>query len=674
MPEKKPDSKPNASTPTQKKSSFLFLCTNLLALLSATVSAWNLGRQYPLMREFFLIFLASEAVSLCHLLLLGVRSCGHKNGNYIPQCLTDWLTAKGQQKLLLTRAFFLLVLILLLAMRPDFFKANIMMLIGIVMILVLLIFRAADVPGRRRDVPEAELTVHGKISPQTNPPASAPKKHMKTCTKTAIAIAAFLLYIILGVLISGFPQPKISDGYKDNFHPEAFYGSEPDDSAMDPETTAKPTAGNNTSDNITTSGTDRAVILEDNSEALIERVRMIRGAKNRIILSTFDFRTDISGKVLLAALLDAAERGVCVKVVVDGVSGLLRMEQNPYFFALSSHKNAEIRIYNRVNPLLPWRLMGRLHDKYLIADETAYILGGRNSFSYFLGDWPGHKNYDRDVLVYNAGQDATSSLYQVEAYFNEIWDLKYTSTFHNAESTGKRTCVKQAAKELKELYAQYLSDYPAAKTPADYKAMTFPTGKITLLANPTTPYAKEPTVFYALTELMKQAKQSVTIHTPYIIANDLMYDAFAEIAAAVPDAKMMTNSVANNGNPFGAGDYRANFDKIHATGIGLLEYEGGVSYHGKSIVIDDDLSIVGSFNMDMRSVYLDTELMLVVDSKEVNAQLRGLLARYEDECAIVQPDKSRVFPAGVTPQEVSSKKEFNMKVLYNLLRWARRLL
>ena len=90
-------------------------------------------------------------------------------------------------------------------------------------------------------------------------------------------------------------------------------------------------------------------------------------------------------------------------------------------------------------------------------------------------------------------------------------------------------------------------------------------------------------------------------------------------------------------------------------------------------MVDDDLSIVGSFNMDMRSVYLDTELMLVIDSKEVNvcnniwrvdghtlfclfhqfgqgvkygwmlvidskevnAQLRGLLARYEDECAII---------------------------------------
>lgn len=612
--------------PNIKKLAWYFF-VNLAALLAAILSALMLERQYPMMREFFLLFLFSEAFTLCRIFMIQGKIGNLREKKYIGKCFADWLTAGGEQKLSLTRMFFLFVQILLLAKRPDFFKANIMMVIGSLIILILLAMRAADLLQKRR------------------------RESVKSHKKIMIAVASYLLYLVLGVLISGFPQPKLSDGYKKSFRPEALYGSA--DNSM-----AK----------------DRAVILEDNSEALIERVRMIRGAKDRILLSTFDFRTDISGRTLLAALLDAADRGVSIKIVVDGVCGLLRMEQNPYFFALSSHENVEIRIYNRINPLIPWRLMGRLHDKYLIVDTNAYILGGRNSFSYFLGDWPGHKNYDRDVLVYNAGHNTASSLYQVESYFNEIWNLKYTRTFHNRKSIGERTCVKRAAEELRELYTQYLADYPKAVSPADYEAITFPTKKITLLSNPTTAYVKEPTVFYALTELMKQAKESVTIHTPYIIANDFMYDSFAEIAAAVPDVKMMTNSVANNGNPFGAGDYQANFSKIHATGIQLLEYEGGVSYHGKSIVIDDDLSIVGSFNMDMRSVYLDTELMLVIDSEEVNAQLRRLLNHYEKECAIVQPDGSRIFPDGVIPQEISSKKEFNIKVLYNLLRWARRLL
>lgn len=703
MSEKKPDNKSEHLNLISDKSTLLSICANFAIVLTAIICAWNLGQQYPLMREFLILFLLSEAAFPCYLLVLHIADGSTENKTYMRGHLFNWLRGKKQKKLLVTRAFFILVLILLLGNRPDYFQANILMLAGIVIILVLLILRIADMFHMQREkslknpvflkrygdtvdnCAHSRNGMSGSGKPEEGAaPSTGVKKGVKTCTKIVLAVAAFLLYLILGVVISGFRQPEISDEYKENFHVEDFYGA-----AGNRELTGnpKPVEGGSTAADTgntnhlnpangisTATGTDRAVILEDNSEALMERVRMIRNAKERIILSTFDFRADISGKVLLAALLDAAERNVSVKVVVDGVSGLLRMEQNPYFFALSSHPNAEIRIYNRVNPLLPWRLMGRLHDKYLIADETAYILGGRNSFSYFLGEWPGHKNYDRDVLVYNAGQSASSSLYQVEAYFNEIWNLKYTSVFHNSERTGQRTCVKRAAAELKELYAQYLSDYPQAAAPADYEAMTFATAKITLLSNPTTVYAKEPTVFYALTELMKQAKSSVTIHTPYIIANDLMYDAFAEIAAAVPDARMMTNSVANNGNPFGAGDYRANFAKIHATGIGLLEYEGGVSYHGKSIVMDDDLSLVGSFNMDMRSVYLDTELMLVIDSKEVNAQLRGLLARYEDECAIVQEDGTKVFPAGVTPQEVSSKKEFNMKVLYNLLKWARRLL
>lgn len=633
--------------PNIKKTAW-YLFVNLAALLAAALSTLNLERQYPLMREFFLFFFFSEALTFCCLLFFEGKFGNLKREKYIKKCLADWLIARGETKLSLTRMFFLLVQILLLAMRPDFFKANIMMVIGILVILILFFMRAKDATAIFARAANREVSLQF-LAAQT----SLPKKQKKTCIRIILALAAFLTYFILGVLISGFPQPKISDEYKKNFHPKDFYG---------------------TKDKENHPFSDRAVVLEDNSRALIERVRMIRGAKERIILSTFDFRTDISGKTLLAALLDAADRGVSVKIVVDGVCGLLRMEQNPYFFALSSHENIEIRIYNRINPLMPWRLMGRLHDKYLIVDTTAYILGGRNSFSYFLGDWPGHKNYDRDVLVYNAGGSMESSLYQVESYFNEIWNLKYTRTFHNQKSIGKRACVRRAAEELRELYTQYLADYPEAASPADYEAMTFPTKKITLLSNPTTAYTKEPTVFYALTKLMEQARESVTIHTPYIIANDFMYDAFAEIAAAVPEVRMMTNSVANNGNPFGAGDYRANFDKIRATGIQLLEYEGGISYHGKSIVIDDDLSIVGSFNMDMRSVYLDTELMLVIDSEEVNAQLRDLLYRYEKECAIVQKDGSRIFPDGITPQEISSKKEFNIKVLYNLLRWARRLL
>ena len=128
-------------------------------------------------------------------------------------------------------------------------------------------------------------------------------------------------------------------------------------------------------------------------------MRLIKNAKKEIILSTFAFQSDESGKLILGALHDAADRGVHIRLLVDGMESWIDMEGNPYFYGLSSHENVEIKLYNKANPLKPWKIMGRMHDKYLIADGKRYILGGRNTYNYFLGDFPGHKNYDRDVLV-----------------------------------------------------------------------------------------------------------------------------------------------------------------------------------------------------------------------------------------------------------------------------------
>ena len=67
--------------------------------------------------------------------------------------------------------------------------------------------------------------------------------------------------------------------------------------------------------------TERVLCIDDNREALIWRLRLIDRAENEIILSTFDFRVDNSGKDMIAALNEAAERGVNIKILVDGISG-----------------------------------------------------------------------------------------------------------------------------------------------------------------------------------------------------------------------------------------------------------------------------------------------------------------------------------------------------------------
>ena len=89
---------------------------------------------------------------------------------------------------------------------------------------------------------------------------------------------------------------------------------------------------------------------------------MIEEAEKSIILSTFDFNDDEAGQDILSALLNAADRGVDIRVIVDGISGFMDVQHNPWFLALDAHKNAQVRIYNPVNFLKPWDMQARLHD------------------------------------------------------------------------------------------------------------------------------------------------------------------------------------------------------------------------------------------------------------------------------------------------------------------------
>lgn len=345
-------------------------------------------------------------------------------------------------------------------------------------------------------------------------------------------------------------------------------------------------------------------------------------------------------KKVLAALIAAAQRGVSVQVLVDGFAGFTKMTGNPYFCALSGMENARIKIYNPINPAKPWLLMGRLHDKYLIADETAYVLGGRNTYDYFRG----------------------------------VWELPASHLYHDEKKILEKKSVKEAGRELRDRYEAMQKERPSWFEECDYIQKTRPVNHIELVSNPTTCYAREPTVFYTITQLMQKAEAEVRFHTPYILCNDWMLRRLETVCGSVPDVVMMTNSVANNGNPFGSMDYQKNKGKILKTGVRILEYDGGVSYHGKCFVIDDRLSGIGSFNWDMRSAYIDTELMLVIDSRELNADLRAAMESYERQSLTVLDEERFTAPEGMTVQQITPKRRLRIWLLGSLLGWARFLM
>lgn len=463
-----------------------------------------------------------------------------------------------------------------------------------------------------------------------------------------ILTVCIIVVIIAVVLIPYLKQPKITEETKKNFSVEKFYGE-------------------------SASG-ERAKIIPENGEALEERIRMISQAKEEIILSTYDIKADISGKQVLAALLDAADRGVKVSIVTDGVPYVTSIWGNPYFLALAGQENVEIKIYNPLRFWQPWKLMGRLHDKYLIVDRSMYILGGRNTYDFFLGDQPGYQNYDWDILVCVPEGKKDTSLEQVRDYFSSVWKISDCKLYGKSPIWKWNPSVKTAEGELRRRYKEIAKEHPDWIMEKDYTEETVEVKKMTLLSNPTHVYAKEPVVFYEMTELMKQADHEVFFHTPYIICNDWMMRQLVEVCEGEKEIRMMTNSVANNGNPFGAMDYRRNRGKIIDTGVQIMEYDDGVSYHGKCFTIDGRLTGIGSFNWDMRSAYLDTELMLVADSEELTRQMNQAMAKYEEKALKVVDESQYDLKEGQKPRKLSDKKAFRIKVLDIFGSWARFLM
>lgn len=462
-----------------------------------------------------------------------------------------------------------------------------------------------------------------------------------------IIIAVAVIYVVAGAVIPYIKQPEVSQSTIESFDIGDYYGDK--------------------------ESQERAMVIADNGEALSERIRLIANAKERIILSTFEFDSDESGKDMLAALINAADRGVKVTVIVDGMAGFTQIYGNPYFIALASNENAELKIYNPVNLLKPWKIMARLHDKYLIADSSAYILGGRNTYDFFLGDYGGYKNYDWDVLVYSLSGKEDESLGSLVQYYNSIWGSRDSRTIYDGKLVGKLTSVKNAAKELSERYSDMEKDNPEWFLQKDYIEATKPVNKITLLSNPIETSVKEPVLFYNMTSIMKEATETVRFHTPYILCNDRMLSELKFVCDSGTDVLMMTNSVANNGNPFGAMDYELNKGEILDTGVTIAEYDGGVSYHGKCFTVDKRLSGIGSFNWDMRSAYIDTELMIVIDSEEINKDMSDKMSAYEKESLTVIDEKNSMAPEKHKPQQISSKRNFRKKAV-RLIDWARFLM
>lgn len=466
-------------------------------------------------------------------------------------------------------------------------------------------------------------------------------KAKKVLKIVGITLSVYLLYLILSVTLPFIMPPTVSDEFINQFTIDTFY-----------------------SDSI---GVDRAAIVEDSQDALDVRLHMLNEAKEKIIMSSFSIKHDRSCKELFSTVLNAAERGVKVQILVDGLSGANDMNNDMMYYVLGTHENIEIRYYNQLNLVTPWTINGRMHDKYIIIDDELLILGGRNLSNYFLGEYNTKVlSYDRDIFVYNTAHGSSASsnsvIHEVEQYFNTVWESEYNETVFNSVSSYKKDKFNRSKEELEYYYETLVKERPELFQTVDYSSYTVPTNKISLISNPIGVMSKEPLVWYQMNQLMLQAKKRVYLQTPYAVLNDMLYEDLEHLSMSVPNITMLLNSVAVGDNFMASSDYTWNRSEVLATGVNLYEFHGTYSMHNKSVLIDDDISIIGSYNLDLRSTYLDTEVMLVVHGEEFNQLLSENILAMQDDSLPVNSDGSYGDNGNVIAKEIPTWKSFVLTI------------
>ena len=463
------------------------------------------------------------------------------------------------------------------------------------------------------------------------------KKGSKVPKNVGRILAGYLAYsLLLGVFSYMIPVHA-----KKTPDPEQFYGKEV--------------------------GPDRALLVEEPKEAFSRRVELIRSAKNTLDVCCHCAKVGETTDCFFAEIIKAADRGVQVRVLLDGVVGGLAGPHKDIALALRSHPNISYGAYNPVNLLKPWEWNVRFHDKFILADDRMMMLGGRNIGDEYF-DPPGYEGavtHDRDVLVLNTKAGTPESDASVTAQGKAYMELLWASgeTDRQSPLSGARREQGIAAQErMRKLADRWETSYPSYYLPAEAaEEKMVPTRQISLLYNPLGNFKKEPALGAAVAELLKN-RESVRIQTPYATAGKETLEALHEIAESA-QVDFLTNSVASSPNFPAFSAYMAKRKAFLETGIRIHEYQSRDSIHGKSCVADGHLSVVGSFNLDDRSLYIDTESVLVIDSPEFYEQLNGAMEELFAQSALVGPDNEYAPDQPVKPVEASAGRRGLMKVV-----------
>ncbi len=403
-------------------------------------------------------------------------------------------------------------------------------------------------------------------------------------------------------------------------------------------------------------------VLEKGEEALLARSWLADHAQTSIDVQYFIWSSDNIGTLAAEALLEAAERGVRVRVIVDD---LLVDASESELIGLNLHPNVSIKIYNPLHSVgvstteRAWNLAARfkdsnqrMHDKTAIFDGIAGITGGRNMADEYF-DYDQEYNFrDRDILLVGR------SVKEMQNNFDEFWESdlskniedvlsRYESKKSNIDVTSYYKLlhdyaddpenfepeIREYFKNISEVVPQVLADLVWADAIFISDAPGKNDSGFGLSGGGDSTDA--------LVEVLSNAKQSILIQSPYLIMPSGGIDFFAELIQRGVDVKISTNSLASTDNLPAFSGYSKQRKAMLKAGIEIYEFNPEPAHrtemiarferieknqpifalHAKSFVVDGETLYVGTFNLDPRSANLNTEVGVLVSNKRLAQQV-----------------------------------------------------
>ncbi|GAB3055373.1 phospholipase D family protein [Stenotrophomonas tumulicola] len=393
-------------------------------------------------------------------------------------------------------------------------------------------------------------------------------------------------------------------------------------------------------------GQSGVAFLSDGLDAFAARSVITERAERSLDLQYYIWHDDLIGHLMARALHDAAERGVRVRLLLDDMNA---QDKDALMMALDSHPNIEIRLYNPFrNRSGIWRMVEmvqrvfsvnhRMHNKSWIADGRVAIVGGRNIGEEYFSARADVNFRDLDLLVAGEAVDEANQVF--DDYWNSDAAVPISALAYHTRAQ-LRLLMRESDNRARLDAAQpYLEEVAASRQRA--RASEEPlhwSGDVHIVSDPPMKHRRDDRHDWLVTRLVDMltaARHKALLISPYFVPGDEGLQGLAQMRARDVQVGVITNSLAANDVVAVHGGYMHYRVPLLQAGVQLYELKAhgqatssglfgssGASLHTKAFVLDDRHGFVGSFNLDPRSAYLNTEMGVIFDDPVLARQLTG---------------------------------------------------